>query len=101
MASGPWEMWAHEREGAFRSVGPLSYVRAHHCGGEVRPVKVEEDPAGPYWGWLWADRDAPSMIWFREASFRMCFAGMPEDMQERGEGRIVRLRIEPRPVSAC
>lgn len=87
-------MWAGADEGdGFRDFGrDPRYTRAF---GHAEPVRVvlTETEEGPFWGWL-RDRDDergfPSMIYRREALFRVCFPNRVED--EKG-GRVVRLSV--------
>ena len=87
-------MFAHDYGKNFRHIGSEGYVKAHLLSDPIVPVIVTEDPSGMYWGWMDAGSDKPCMIWPTETAFRICFPCKPEDKEERGDGRIVRLRVE-------
>lgn len=91
-----WQMWAHERDGVFRHVGSRFYVDLHQCPDPAVEVLVTEDAAGPYWGWIHAGKTFPTMIWAQETLFRICFAGVPEEIEAAGQGRVIRLHVERR-----
>lgn len=78
----------------FANFGHMQYAKAF--GHEwVVLVELEENSAGPYWGWLDNTEDAvPVMVAFREAEFRICFPYAPEEYQARGQGRVVRLSVQ-------
>lgn len=90
-----WAMFAHRYPtGHFVHVGPEFYVKNHLLNDPIIPVTVSEEPNGRYWGWIVTGEDTPRMIWPSEVQFKMCFPYGPEAEQERGRGRIVRLKIE-------
>ena len=72
-------------------------MRAH--GQEPEPVLLVEDPDGPYYGWLYgSDRPGrgPVMVQPHPGLFEMQFPYGSAAEVERGAGRVVRLRLEPR-----
>ena len=65
-------------------------------GGNVVQVRLTEDPAGQYWGWLHFDlpgRDAPTMVQPHKGMFKMQFPYGPQAEEEAGKGRTVRLTV--------
>lgn len=102
-----WEMYAqrrirHDGFEFFMNFGSQELVERFY-GGDVRPVRVTEDPDGPYYGWIasadyWDGRyyhgGIPELIQPGRGMFSMQFPYGPEPEQDRGKGRIVRLRVE-------
>lgn len=88
-----WHMWAIPRGEQFSDPGDRRYAK--HFSSEIEPVPVvlTEDPDGPYWGWLPAEEQIPTMIHPRRSLFRMCFHYGPEAEQAAGRGRIVRFQV--------
>jgi len=71
------------------------------CGGkgdilaELELAETTEDPAeDDYWGWLDTDGNHYSMIYPREILLDVCFPYGKQVEIDRGDGRVVRLRIE-------
>lgn len=102
MIGDTWDMWALEREGYFWDIGDQWYATQHRSStadGELVEVVVEEVPQGDstYWGWLahsWGVwEDEPSMIQWHPGMFRMQFAYGPKADEDKGNGRIVHLKI--------
>jgi len=96
-----WPMWAHDRNGEYQHIGDRWWVEIHGLPDPVVPVTVTEvaDDAedGTHWGWIDASRDGrPCMMWARRFAFDMQFPYGPDAEQERGKGRVVRLRITAR-----
>lgn len=65
----------------------------------VRRVRVIVDPEGPFWGWRYAlSHDSfsgqISMIFSRRLLVEVCFPYGTKAAEEKGEGRVVRLRVE-------
>lgn len=112
-----WQLWACRYEnGKLRHVGSRKWVELHQLAHPVVAVLVEEILGDPYadevthYGWQYAEGsryrhgDAPTMIQVRTGNdpadpkrarmlLDMCFAyGIDADI-ERGEGRMVALRI--------
>lgn len=65
-------------------------------GDDPVPVLVTKDPDGTHYGWIDAGSPerGPVMIQPHLALFKMQFPYGPEAEEERGKGRVVRLRIE-------
>lgn len=58
-------------------------------------ARVTEDPEGEYWGWFDARRDVISMmIYPHEGPLEMCFPYGSRPLEERGEGRKIRVRVD-------
>lgn len=111
--TGQWLLWAqrnvHERgpqtgEVFFMNFGARDFVTSCY-GGDVVPLRVVEDPEGPYWGWIdnedWrAERHyrsnggVPQMIQPYHGMFTMQFPYGPKVEEEHGRGRTVRLLVE-------
>lgn len=62
---------------------------------EILDVRLVEDPAGEYLGWIDAGSDHPEMVRI-ELLFQVQFPGGYQDKVDRGFGEAVRLRIERR-----
>lgn len=92
-----WDMYAapsdhHEKE--WLTVGDRRYVRMHGCADPV-PVRLTEDPAADYLGWIETGEDIPVMIHHKKI-FDICFPYGSAAEVEKGRGRVVPLRIEER-----
>jgi hypothetical protein len=100
-ADGSWLMWAHEH-GTYQNIGARWWVKIHGLPYPIVPVTVTEvgrdSPDGTHWGWIRGDRDGgrPVMIWAHWGAFGMQFPYGVTIEEERGTGRVVRLRITPR-----
>lgn len=96
-----WAMYAQRQEHVvdgreFMEFGAEQWVRMCY-GGDVRPVILTEDPDGMYWGWIDADDpdQEPTMVQPHEGMFSMQFPYGPQAEVNRGQGEIVRLRVDP------
>lgn len=58
-------------------------------------VRIEPDEEGGYWAWLDAETEEYSMVYPKRGLVAMCFPYGPDVEEERGSGRIVRVRIVP------
>jgi len=95
LPDGSWHMWALTDGEGFSNPGHWRFVQAHaQPGDDLVQVRVSEDAEGPYYGWLAAGHDIPSMIYGHPGAFRMCFPYGPDAEERRGKGRAVRLVIE-------
>jgi hypothetical protein len=91
-----WEMWAGRRGDLFVDVGPHpTYVRMHGHD-KPAPVRVVEDPDGPYWGWQEKghEQEPPVMIYEHKTLFNICFPYGVQAEVDAGHGRVLRLRVE-------
>jgi hypothetical protein len=98
-----WDLWAHARKGSYQHIGEKWWVEIHQLPDPVVPVTVtlvdKDAPDGTHWGWIDAtgrDHGRPVMIWAFRGAFDMQFPYGPEAEEERGKGRVVRLRITER-----
>ena len=96
-------MWAHERNGGYQNIGARWWVEIHGLPDPVVPVTVAEvehgSADGTHWGWIDAGgrhEGRPVMIWAFRGAFKAQFPYGPEAEEERGKGRVVRLRITRR-----
>jgi hypothetical protein len=69
------------------------------CGltGTILKVRVHLDPEGRYYGWHYYDgyfKGKVSMIYSNRIGTEMCFTYGSKAEEERGRGKIVRLRVE-------
>lgn len=64
--------------------------------GEIIAVRVIEDHEGPLWGWWDNLHTDHSIIFPSWLAFNTCFEYGAKKAEERGDGVIVRLRVEPR-----
>lgn len=71
-----------------------SMIQMRACGHE-KPLRVrlEEDPEGTYWGWLYADRDEFTMIFYHQSLVEMCFPYGTAIEVKKGRGRVVQLKV--------
>lgn len=84
-----------DREGLFLHVhGDPRTVRAFGVAEPVE-VTVTEDPEGPYYGWVKTGKTEFGLVQPHRGLYRMQFSPPPEYLEERGQGRTVRLVIEP------
>lgn len=97
--NGETTYYAHVRE---RSTGPVywhvypSRVAAELAGkGPIVDVTVTEDPDGAYWAWSAEGRPHLSHIYPNRTLLGMCFPYGLDAAEEAGDGRAVRVRIEP------
>jgi hypothetical protein len=92
MSTKTWKMHAGRdpRNGGFRNFGHPRYVEMYG-NAEVIPILLTEDPDGPYYGWIDADRTEPTMIQQHEGMFSMQFPYGPDAEVKAGRGRVVRL----------
>ena len=74
---------------------------AFHCSlydnvSPIHKVKVEEDSTGEskYYGWLDAETQEYRMIWCEKKLVEMCFPYGYKVEEEKGKGRLVRLKID-------
>lgn len=93
-AANQWQMFAHDYGGKFFHVGSRRYVELHYLSKPIVAVTVTEDPDGEYRGWIYADKDEPCMIWPSKGQLEICFPYGTQAAQERGSGRVVRLKID-------
>lgn len=108
-----WKLYANRSdEGTFRNIGDRRWVEFHYSRDPVVPVLVEEilgdrhAPEVTHYGWEDAARarSSPSTIQRRmtgpntqpTSMLSMCFPSGVDDMEARGRGRIVALRITGR-----
>jgi hypothetical protein len=101
-----WDMWAHDYHGqhqrSYQHIGEKWWVEIHGLPDPVVAVRVTEvetdSPDGTHWGWIDAGKESgpPCMIWAHRGAFDMQFPYGTEAEQERGKGRVVRLRITAR-----
>lgn len=69
-------------------------------GGDVQAVRLVEDPAGLYWGWLETGAAGLAMVQPHLGMFRMQFAYGVRAEIEAGRGRAVRLSATAAEVAA-
>lgn len=95
-----WNLYANDygpdARVRYLHVGTRRYVELHQTGDRISPVIVTEDEAGIYYGWVETGSNCPTMIWPSRGQLDMCFPKGADPEVERGKGRVVRLRIEPR-----
>lgn len=93
-----WEMYAYKCEGKngtfFEHPGNKWWVELFHLDEPIVKIRLTADPEGQYWGWLDKGKTKPCMIWPSEAQFSMCFPYGYKLEEERGAGKVVRLKIE-------
>lgn len=93
-----WTTHAARRthNGAWRydAFGTEQRLRIIEGGANITPVRLIEDPAGPYFGWLRTGADMPDMIRRRHSEFLIQFPYGYLGEERAGCGRMVRLRIE-------
>lgn len=84
------------RDGAwvYANFGAERRLRMVHPNTPVVPVTLVEDPAGSHWGWIADGEDQPGIIQPTEHQFEAQFPYGWRAEQERGHGRMVRLRVE-------
>ena len=94
-------MYAHdcqEQPGAgnrFRHVGTKRYVELHMMKEPVVEVKITESASGTYFGWLKKGETVPCHIWGNQSLFDMCFPGGAKEEEAKGNGKAIRLAIQP------
>lgn len=93
-----WDLWAHDKQKYFSNIGDKRWVELHGLPYPIVPVTVAVAPDGAYWGWIDKDGTRPTMIWGTEAQYRVCFPARPEELEQMGRGRTVRLSIVKRSV---
>ena len=82
-----------KRNDGFCNLGHARYVEMYGHS-EIVPVTLTEDPNGPYYGWIDAERTEPTMIQRHEGMFSMQFPYGAEAEANAGRGRIVRLQVQ-------
>lgn len=64
------------------------------CGSEpIIRVSVEEDQKGDYFGWEYSDKKNFSMIYPSIKLVEICFPYGTKAEEEKGRGRVVKLKI--------
>jgi hypothetical protein len=108
-----WQLWATRREnGALWNVGARPWVKLHGLKDPIVAVFVEEvlgDPYAPevtHYAWEYHDKPerSPMMVQIRTGDspkrammfLNMCFAYGVKAAIDRGEGKILALRITER-----
>jgi hypothetical protein len=98
MSAMTWRMCAQRRGSSFHHFGPHDWA-ARHAGDGVAEVELEEDPDGGYLAWMDDGGDVPLCISTSYAALSHTFragdpdVGEPRFEQQRGRGRVVRLRV--------
>ena len=90
-------LFAHrcERHG-FKDFHSIELGVKHMGEGEIVAVRATEDEAGPLWGWWDPQHNNHSLIFPSWLAFNTCFEYGAKKAEARGDGVIVRLRVEPR-----
>jgi hypothetical protein len=107
--TGPWHLWAektdqeHDGQPVYHHAGPKAWTAMFKCGPLV-PVRLIEDPQGPYFGWMDSEHNSlfPCMVWLGENIFEIGFPAGSEaeikNLKSRGQvGRKVGLNMQARP----
>lgn len=98
MVSTVWHSHATRRVRDGRWVyvhfGTEQRLRICYPNTFVVPVTLTEDQDGSHWGWITRGRDEPTMIQPTRHQFETQFPYGWRSEQERGHGRMVRLRVE-------
>ena len=94
-------MWAHDRNGEYQHPGDKWWVEIHGLPDPACRSSSPKSPRTRQTGRLGLDRRSkqpapPCMIWASRAAFDVQFPYGPAAEEERGKGRVVRLRITAR-----
>lgn len=74
--------------------------RVHFCTSSKQPVvrvRVTVDDAGDYWAWWEAKTQKPVHIYPKDFMVEMCFTYGTKEEEERGRGKVCRVRVEEVP----
>lgn len=88
-----WTLFAKElKPDHYWHTSPNENIVRLYGAGEICEVEFTEDTEGTHYGWIEeGDRDYPTMIYPHESLFSMCFPYGYKILEEKGEGRHVRL----------
>ena len=86
----------NEQDGMFYNIYP-SIFAATMCGyehHEISEIEFVEDVNGEYWSFQDTGKDTFHLIYPHKILFNICFPYGPDIEVEKGNGRIVRLKIK-------
>jgi hypothetical protein len=88
-------LYAHRTPDGYRHFFPHpDGVRM--CGDcfPIDRVRLTTDPVGSFWAWWDAGRAAHSMVFPHQLLVEICFPYGSKAEEDRGRGKLVRVRVE-------
>lgn len=89
------ECYAHCHFGAYRDFFPhQDIVRSIGGNDPIHRVRITTDADGSFWSWWNAEKSRHDFTWSHRDGVEICFPYGSKAEEDRGRGKVVRVRVE-------